>query len=98
LRQAPPTENAKSEGGAVMFTACAYREDGGLLLVFGLSDLNIEKLKEGKPMHISRKSHGMAIPDKMDIVIFTGKDEAEMRKALDSLIGPATIVDQKRPQ
>lgn len=49
----------------------------GNMAILGLSDLNIEKLKEDKPIKFNLKELGM--PD-IDVFIFHGKDEFTMKK------------------
>lgn len=80
-----------------MFIAGAHLEDDDYLLVLGLSAENRQRLADGKPINLSRESHGMAVPPKLQIVIFAGETEESMRKQMASMIGPATVVDQKRP-
>jgi len=81
-----------------MLIARAALEDGGTLLVLGLSEENRDRLAAGQPMDISRASHGMAIPAGLQIMIFAGETEESMRAYLGTLIGPETVVDQERPQ
>jgi hypothetical protein len=80
-----------------MFIARAALGDGEELLVLGLSRANRERLEAGQPMDVSQASHGMAMPAKLRIVIFVGETEDSMREQMRSMIGPETIVDQKRP-
>lgn len=80
-----------------MFIANASLEDGTTLLILGLSRTNRERLEAGQPMDISRLTHGMAIPANIKIMIFAGETEDDMRRHMAPLIGPTTIVDQKRP-
>lgn len=80
-----------------MFIAGAHLEGKDYLLVLGLSALNRQRLADGKPIDISRASHGLAIPEGLRIMIFAGDTEESMRAEMASLIGPTTVVDQKRP-
>lgn len=81
-----------------MFTAGAHLDGDDYLLVLGLSRQNIERLQQGQPIDISRESHGMVVPPHLRIMIFTGETEAEMAKQMAPLIGPDTVIDQKKPQ
>jgi hypothetical protein len=58
------------------------------MLILGLSAKNIEKLKEGKPMYLTRKTHGDGIPQGWRIVIFTGKDEQSMAQQIKPFMTP----------
>jgi hypothetical protein len=81
-----------------MFIASAILDDNKTLLVLGLSAENRRRLAEGQPIDLSRATHGMAIPAGLKIMIFAGETEETMREQMTALIGPTTIVDQKRPQ
>jgi hypothetical protein len=65
---------------------------GRRLIVLGLSEKNIEKLREGKPIHIHADDMGFA----GEIMIFTGKDEATMTDMVKPFIGPETQVNDER--
>jgi hypothetical protein len=80
-----------------MFIASAFLEDGKQLLVLGLSAENRKRLTAGQPMDISRESHGLAVPPGLKIMIFAGETEETMGKQMAELIGPMTVIDQKRP-
>jgi hypothetical protein len=53
-------------------------EGGEEMLVLGLSQENIKRLQDGKPMYLTRATHGDGIPEGWRIMIFTGKDETAM--------------------
>ena len=72
--------------------------DKTTLLILGLSHRNLELLKQGRPMDISRESHGMAIPANLKIMIFADENEEVMRQKMAKFIGPETIIGQKDPQ
>jgi hypothetical protein len=80
-----------------MVIASAFLKDGEQLLVLGLSVENLRRLQDGMPIDLSRATHGLAIPAGLKIVIFAGETEADMRQALAPLIGPSTVLDQKKP-
>ena len=67
------------------------------IVLLGITDGNIQRLREGRPIHI----HGeeMNLPG-VEIWIITGRDEATLGKQLAPLIGPETIVRdmQKAPK
>jgi len=48
------------------------------MIIFGLTDINIQRMREGKPIHVN--ADDMGYPG--DIVIFTGKDEDTMAKMI----------------
>lgn len=62
-------------------------KDGVPLLGFGISEKNVEMLKEGKPILIKGKEE-MKIP--MNFMIFYGEDERHMYNTLEDFIGPKT--------
>lgn len=82
-----------------MFIAFSHLdEERGDLLMLGLSRVNCERLAQGQPIFLERKTHGMAIPEKLKICIFVGETEATMRETMQSFIGPTTVQDQMKPQ
>lgn len=78
-----------------MMIAATNSKLGEQHLLLGLSRHNINKLIEGKPILISRKSHGDAVPDGMTIAIMFGETEADMEKELrqHGMIGLKTEVN-----
>jgi hypothetical protein len=58
------------------------------VIMFGLSDGNLMRLREGKPIHI----HGAEWGKPFDVVIFWGPTEAAMAKMVEPFIGPETEV------
>jgi hypothetical protein len=67
-------------------------EGGDEMLILGLSEQNIKKLQEGKPMYLTRKTHGDGIPQGWRIMIFTGKDENKMTEMVKPFLGPDTEI------
>lgn len=80
-----------------MFLAGAHLDGDEYLLVVGLSAENRKRLAEGRPIDLSRTSHGVVVPPNLKIVIFAGETEDSMRQQMQALIGPTTVLDQKRP-
>lgn len=74
-----------------MFIAQTWLNEGEQLLILGLSAENRKRLAEGRPIDLSRKTHGLAIPAGLRIMIFAGETEESMRAELASLIGPETV-------
>jgi len=67
---------------------------GRKVLVFGLSHMNLKKLKEGLPIFI----HGeeMGNPG-MDMIIFSGKDERSMEEMVRPFLSPDTeVIDRTK--
>lgn len=64
----------------------------GNTLIFGLSDMNITKLKEGKPIMVDLADLGT----KGRVIIFHAPTENDMKKALQDFIGPNTKVTDSR--
>jgi hypothetical protein len=52
----------------------------GKTLIFGLSDMNMQKLRDGKPIKFDMKDLGCTgmDPDELKIAIFNGRTEASM--------------------
>jgi len=65
-------------------------EEGDEMLILGLSEENVKRLKGGKPMYLTRKTHGDGIPAGWRIMIFTGKDERTMAEMVKPFCGPET--------
>jgi hypothetical protein len=84
--------------------ATARMRDGRVLLVIGISDGNVERLKEGEPIYFDPAA--LRIPPGATIgaiTLFYGRDEAELTRMIRTLIGPQTEIitvprGDKRPQ
>jgi hypothetical protein len=59
-----------------MLIARADGADGEVVLLLGISDGNIQRLRKGQPMRISRASHGEVVPPLLTIAIMTGASES----------------------
>lgn len=79
-----------------MFIASTDLGGGETLLVLGLSQANRDRMAQGQPIRLSRETHGVAIPAGLKVIIFAGDTEESMKEELGTLIGPTTVVDQKR--
>lgn len=81
-----------------MIKARATKEDGSHLLIFGLSKMNLKKLKEGKPIKVDLSE--MGLPGEM--LIFYGETELAMTKMMEPFLGPSTkfssLDEQKNKQ
>jgi len=75
-----------------MIKFTANRPDGKILIGLGLSDENIKRLREGKPMLVNLADLGITL--NAEIFIFTGKDEQSMKKDLSKHIRPDTVVNK----
>lgn len=77
-----------------MIKALATSADGKRkILVLGISELNVENLKKGHPIHI----HGEEIGIPVDVFICYGKDEDAIRRdLLGDLISSETQVEDQR--
>lgn len=60
----------------------------GNAVILGLSDENMKRLSEGKPIKFNLKD--LNLPIDLDIVIFNGRTEEEMYKDFLDKIGPNT--------
>lgn len=71
----------------------ARGQDGeNVFLLLGLSAENIRRLQAGKPIRITRQSHGDAVPDELTIGIMAGATEADLAKAIKPLCNDMTQV------
>lgn len=68
--------------------------DGRPIVLLGLSENNLKKLREGLPIHIFGKEMEVAV----DIVIFAGKDETDLTKMVQPLLDKATVVQDRRKE
>jgi hypothetical protein len=63
----------------------------GKLVMFGLSEMNLQKLREGKPIGIDMSELGPT-NETAKVLIFYGKTEADMERDFKEYIGPETKV------
>jgi hypothetical protein len=59
-------------------------------VVFGLSHMNLARLKEGQPIKVDGAEIGMS---GVDFLIFSGPTEREMAREMAELVGPNTRVN-----
>lgn len=82
-----------------MIVAKFTTDEGNRGLILGLSRENINRLVAGKPIHVTRKTHGPGIPEGWTIDIIFGETEMEMQQQFRDagVIGPDTkvIVDPR---
>ena len=71
-----------------MIKAKATIKGGRPLYLFGLSELNLQRLREGKPITIQLEPMGGV----GEILIMAGETEADIARELADLIGPQTVV------
>ncbi len=71
-----------------MMKAKLTLQDDRPAYLFGLSGLNLQKLREGKPIVIELEPMGGV----GEVVIMFGETEADMLRELGDLIGPETKV------
>lgn len=88
-----------------MVKAMARLSDGRVLLVLGISDGNIARLKNGEPIYFDGAAVKLEPHEVLGaaVTLFYGKDEAELGRTLKTLIGPETNViavprGDERPQ
>jgi hypothetical protein len=77
-----------------MLKAMARLENGRFLIVLGITDGNVQRMKEGQPIYFDPVS--IEIPPGSEIqaiTLFYGKDEAELARTVRTLIGPTTKVN-----
>ncbi len=67
---------------------------GRTIIVLGLEEGNIERLRKGHPIHIHADELGFA----GEITIFLGKDADELQKLFAPMIGPETNYSDRRQE
>ena len=68
------------------------KDSNDMVLLLGLSKINVARLLAGQPIRIRRETHGEGIPEHWEIVILTGETEDEIAKMFEAagIIGPDT--------
>jgi hypothetical protein len=68
-------------------------------ILLGLSHENLRRLKAGEPIHLTRESHGMALPAGISIVILAAETEDAIHEWLvdHGYIDKSTVMNQRRP-
>lgn len=74
-----------------MIKFLAHAGDGHLVGL-GLSDENVRRLKLGQPIVVHLQGMVPGLDRALDVMIFTGADEAAMAATLSDLIGPDTKI------
>jgi len=77
-----------------MIKATMQTSEGKNILLLGLSKENVNKLKLGKPIHVTGSEVGL----ENDVLLVYGDTEAEIYKELQPLIGTTTRVEPTTPQ
>ncbi len=69
-------------------------ENGRLLIGFGLSEMNLRKLRQGLPIHVHADEMGFV----GDVLIFYGKTEDDLTKQMidGGFVDPDTVRDQRK--
>jgi hypothetical protein len=76
-----------------MIKASARMADGRILLVLGVSEGNLTRLRQGQPIAFDAAAMRFAPGDALgQLVLFYGKDEAELARTMRTLIGPETEI------
>lgn len=80
-----------------MIRASVKSEAGRTMILLGLEEGNVDRLRKGMPIHIHADELGFA----GEIVIILGKDVTDLTEQLAPLIGPETSVRdyrERKPQ
>lgn len=72
-----------------MIKAVCHGEKGRKIALLGITDMNIARMREGKPIQIHGEEMGLG---NLEIWIITGKDEAALQEMFKPVIGPETVV------
>lgn len=76
-----------------MVKCMATMPDGRVLIVLGISEGNVARLKHGEPIYFDPAALKIAPGATIGaITLFYGRDEAELARTLKTLIGPQTDV------
>ena len=76
-----------------MVKAKATLADGRVLVVLGISEGNVVRLKAGQPLYFDAAALHIKPGDALGIVtVFYGATEAELERTIHTLIGPQTEV------
>lgn len=74
----------------------ATAEDGSTVIGLGITDGNIDRLRQGRPIWVEGGSVG--VPG-VKVVIYWGRDEYDATEQVSALLGPDTqIVHGLRPE
>lgn len=74
-----------------MIKFVATRKDGGGKLVgLGIEEGNVERLREGKPIHLDLRDMGIEQP--IEILIFYGKTFKDLEALVRPHVGPDTNI------
>jgi hypothetical protein len=79
-----------------MLIARATTGTGDDLLILGLSTENRRRLDEGHSIDLTTRTHGEAIPKTLHLLIFAGDTEDSMQAQLQGLMGPDTVIEDRR--
>ena len=74
-----------------MIKAKGIDKDGFPIYIFGLSELNVQRLKEGKPVGIDLRELG----DRGKVLILYGETEESIRDELLKIIDVDHVIDHK---
>lgn len=77
-----------------MIKATMQTEEGKNILLLGISAENVDRLKEGKPIHITGEDLGLC----NDVLLMYGDTEAQIYKELQPMIGTNTSIEPTKPQ
>lgn len=76
-----------------MVKAMATMPDGRVLIVMGISEGNVKRLKDGQPIYFDTAALHITPGTTIGaITLFYGIDEAELGRTLKTLIGPETEI------
>lgn len=70
--------------------------NGMTIIGLGLEAGNIKRMQDGQPIRVKLSDLGFTgAMGSMEIVIFTGKDIASMRRDVAPFIGPETVIHEE---
>lgn len=98
----PPALGTHQESDTVMIVGRGDAADGEKVVLLGVTADNIQALMSGKPILVSRATHGPGIPEGWKIAIVYGKDTKELYATLsqglakDAQIHHEPLLDPKK--
>jgi hypothetical protein len=69
--------------------------DGRQILLLGLTQENVESLLAGRPIAVSRSTHGDGVPAGLDVGIFFGATKDDLMRELAPYVGPDTLQEDR---
>lgn len=73
-----------------MIVAAAQGDEERRLLLVGLSETNLRRLRAGEPIVLHAGTHGGAVPAGLTVILCAGETEGALVAQLEAIVGPET--------